>query len=323
MKKLLSIIFVISVLITSYSCEDNFNPYGDFKDRYVLNCIIRGDTTFQSATLTKDYVVDGFNPFSNTTDESVKGATVRIWSGNDKVAIMRDTTIARPEGDSYKTPYTVFYTNNFQPDASVPLTIEALLPNGKRLTCSTTAPAPLSMVFGNSDKAIPSNGKDYVRFAWSTTQKDPVFITRLAIYYFKHEGGQKTRNVAVVPANYVQYDNTWVPNYPKPTSEMGYSVDMKTISKAMELISAGDPNKSNYEILACILEVLSLDPGLSMYYNSTARSRDIYSVKLDETDFTNINGGFGVFGIYMRTYWVSFLDHAYIQSFGYVPGLKE
>ncbi len=323
MKKFFSILFIGLTLIASYSCDENLNPYGEFKDRFVLNCIIRGDTTFQSATLTKDYVVDGFNPFSNTTNESVQGATVRIWSGNDIVAILRDTTIARPEGDPYQTPYTVYYTNNFQPEGDTPLSIEALLPNGKRLTCSTVAPAPLSMVSYSSDAAIPSGKKDYVKFAWTTTQKDPVFITRLAIYYFKHSGGQKVRNVAVVPANYVQYDNTWVPNFPKPTSEMAYSVDMKTITKAMELISDGDPNKSNYEILGCILEVLSLDPGLSTYYNATARSRDIYSVKLDETDFTNINGGFGVFGIYMRTYWVSFLDHAYIQSFGYVPGLKE
>lgn len=323
MKKFNPIILIGLLVVASYSCEENLNPYGDFKERYVLNCIIRGDTTFQSATVTKDYVVDGFNPFSNTTDETVKGAIVRIWSGNDKVAILRDTTVARPEGDPYQTPYTVFYTNNFQPDASVPLSIEALLPNGKRLTCSTTAPAPVSMVDYDSDKNIPSHGKNYAKFTWTTSQKDPVFITRLAIYYYKHSGGQKTRNVAVVPVNYVQYGNTWVPNYPKPTSDFAYVADMSAITKTMELISDGDPNKSNYEILGCILEVLSLDPELSKYYNATARSRDIYSVKLDETDYTNVTGGYGIFGIYMRTYWVSFLDHAYIQSFGYVPGLKE
>lgn len=323
MKKFLSFISLGITLIANYSCQENLNPYGEFKDRYVLNCIIRGDTTFQSATLTKDYMVSDFNPFSNTTDETVRGATIRLWNGNDKVAILHDTTIARPYGDPYKTPYTVFYSNDFQPNADTTISIEAVLPNGKKLTCTTKAPAPLNMIAYTSDAAIPADKKDYVRFSWTTTQKDPIFITRLAIYYFKYSGGQKTRNVAVVPVSYTPFNNSWIPNYPKPTSDMGYAVDMKTITKTMELISDGDPKKSNYEILGCILEVLSLDQGLSNYYNSTARNRDIYSVKLDETDFSNINGGYGVFGVYMRTYWVAFLSHPFIESFGYVPGLKE
>ena len=52
MKKNLLFILLVGLLI---SCEENFEPFGDIKEKYALNCIIRGDTTFQIASLTRTY----------------------------------------------------------------------------------------------------------------------------------------------------------------------------------------------------------------------------------------------------------------------------
>ncbi|MDQ7816854.1 MAG: DUF4249 family protein [Melioribacteraceae bacterium] len=314
--------FILLIVFASMSCDDQLNPYGDFKERFVLNCILRGDTTFQVATLTRSYVSTDFDPYSATNDPTVKNSIIRIWN-RDKVAVLKDTTIERPAESLYKTPYTVFYSNNFQPEAQSLLEIEAILPNGKRLTSTAKIPADIEIADIISDKVIPPVNKDFLKVQWLSSQKDAVFITRVAIYYFKHEGGVKTRNLAIVPINYVQFNDEWIPNFPKPTSDFSYTVDMSTVNKAMELISNGDSIKERYEILSCIMEVLSLDENLSVYYNSTARSRDIYSVKLDETDFSNISGGYGIFGVYMRDYHVLRFTHAYIRSFGYTPGLTE
>jgi len=84
-----------------YSCNENLNPYGEFKDQYVLSCVVRADTSFQVAYLTNNYVTQDFNAYSNTVDPAIKNATIRIWNGDDTVAIMRDTSIARPAGSSY------------------------------------------------------------------------------------------------------------------------------------------------------------------------------------------------------------------------------
>jgi hypothetical protein len=322
MKKTFLYLIVSLALILAYSCEENLNPYGELKDQFVLNCVVRGDTTFQSATLTKSYQTSDFNAYSNTEDQTIHGATIRIWSGNDNVAILKDTTIARPEGDLYKTPYSVYYSKNFQPTPGDTITIEAVLPNGKRLKSYTTAPGEVTMS-SKSDGSIPMSSQSYIKFIWDTSQQDPIFITRLGIYYYKLENNTKTVHIAVVPLNYVKYGEELIPNYPKPSSDKGISVDMSVISKTMELLSKDDPVKSNYQILGCILEVLSLDKNLSAYYNSTARGSDIYSVKLDETDIGNIIGGSGIFGVYMRAYKVSFLTHSFIKSFGYIPGLEE
>jgi hypothetical protein len=322
MKILKNILIVCSIVFVIYSCEEDFNPYGELKERFILNCIVRGDSNFQTATLTKSYTSENFDPYSSTNDPSIRNAIIRIWNKNN-VAILKDTIAERPEGDLYKTPYTLFYTNKLKPDPNSLIEIEALLPNGKRLTSTANIPSVVTVTDILSDKKIPPDNKNFIKISWESDQKDAVFITRLAIYYFKHEGGQKTRNIAIVPINYVKFGNEWIPNNPKPTSDKSYAVEMETINKAMELISIGDPNKDRYEILSCIMEILSLDENLSLYYNSTARGRDIYSVKLDETDFSNIRGGFGIFGVYMRDYHVLRFTHAYINSFGYIPGLVD
>lgn len=322
MKKFFSLVLLFIGLISILSCDDQLNPYGEMKEKYVLNCIIRADSSFQIAMLTKSYQTGDFDPYSNTNDPSIKGAKIRIWN-KDNVVILRDTTIARTESDKYQTPYTVFYSKSFQPLPNTPIEIEALLPNGKRLVSQSQIPADITFNELQSDTIIPPKDKNFIRVRWFSDQKNAVFITRLGIYYFKHEGGEKKRYIQVIPLNYVKFGDELIPNYPKPNSELALVADNITINQAMELISKGDPDKGKYEILSCILEVLSLDQNLSTYYNSTARSRDAYSVKLDETDYSNVTGGYGVFGVYNRNYYVIRFTHAYIRSFGYFPGLTE
>ena len=323
MKRLTRLIFVAVIAILSLSCEDSLNPYGSLDERYVLNCVIRGDSTFQVATLTKSYMVTNSNPYSDKEDQGIKGATIRLWNGNDKVAFLHDTTISEPEGSLYDRPYSAYYTNQFQPKDNSTVQIEAILPNGKKLTSSAKVPSRISIFPGSTTDQIPPKSGNDIFIKWISDQKNPVFIIRLAIYYFKYENGQKKRGIYTIPLNYVKFNDGYIPIYPKPQSESAYVLSMETIDKAMELISKGDDDKSRYEILSCIAEVLSLNEELSFYYNGTARSGDIYSVKLDETDYSNIENGSGLFGVYMRTYSLLRFKHDYIKSFGYTPGLTD
>lgn len=322
MKNFILYFVAVTLFIISSSCENSLNPYGEFKEKYILNCIVRADTNYQVALLSKSYLAENFNPYSNTEDQSIKNALVRIWSGNDVVAILKDTVIERSSNDKYKSPYRIYYTDDFQPQPNFPIEIEAILPNGKKLRSSSRVPSDISFIEQSSDTIIPPKEKDYIRVTWSSDQENPVFIIRLGIYYFKYENGKKVRKILDVPMNYHKYNNEFIPNYPKPISDKAYSVDMNTINKAMELISKDDPKKENYEILSCILEVISLDENLSTYYNTTANANNAYSIKLDETDYSNISGGYGVFGVYNRNYYVLRFAHDYIRSFGYIPGLK-
>ncbi|TSA29054.1 MAG: DUF4249 family protein [Ignavibacteriales bacterium] len=316
MKKYLSIIFVFIIFV---SCEENFEPFGDLRVKYVLNCIIRGDTTFQVATLTKTYANGNYNPYSNTVDPNVKGALIRVWNG-DSVVIFRDTTFNRQVDNKYQTPYNAYYTNKFKLVGNK-LEMEAILPNGVRLSSETDQPNPIKFIY--VDKVVPPKTKSYVEFIWDPGLVDNAYLTQVSIYYFKKDDPQQEIRIAHVPARYVNQDGRSFAIYPKPSNDNKLELYVETISKTMELISEGDPNKSNYVILGPFLEVASFNKNLSTYFNSIARANDAYTVNLNEIDYTNITNGIGIFGIFLHNYWSFDFTHAYIKSFGYTPGLAD
>ncbi len=323
MKTKFYLLTLILSLLTILSCEETFDPYGKFEEKYVLNCIVRADTNYQVALVSKSYISENLDPYSNTEDKSVQNILVRLWNGNDNVAILKDTIVERSSDDKYNSPYRIYYAENFQPIPGLPLEIEAVLPDGRVLSSATSVPAPINFLDTSSDTLIPPSKGDYIQVVWNSPQTKPVFILRLGIYYFKYEGGSKKRYIYFVPQNYVEHEGKFVPNYPKPITQSRFSFDMKTIDKAMELISAGESDKSKFEILSCIIEVIALDENLSIYYNTTANANNAFSVKLDEKDYSNIKGGYGIFGAYNRNYYVLRFKHDYIRSFGYIPGLTE
>jgi hypothetical protein len=87
----------------------------------------------------------------------------------------------------------------------------------------------------------------------------------------------------------------------------------------LEEISDGDLNKQNYTILQIPLFRLSaLDLSLSRYVSSTNQSFDDLTVTVNESDFTNIDGGLGIFGSFInKNYEQIKFQSSYIESFGY------
>lgn len=311
--------FIFTILLVgAISCSESFDPYGELKNGYALNCIIRGDTTFQTATLTKTYLVSNNDPYSSTIDPNIRNATIRIWNG-DSLFVLKDTVIARPQPSNYKYAYRLYYTNKFVFTSGKNLEIEARLENGVKLKSYTTPPPPVQ--FSQIDKNIPYKNNASAYFAWNSGIINQTYVTRLSIYYTKKVNGVDKFMTKEIPLRYEKYGNSLVPIFPTATNNNSLIIGLDAITETMKSISEGDENKGNYEIVAAFLEVIALDKNLSAYFNSTARSMDDFSVKLDETDFTNIENGFGVFGIYLRnTYLVPFTP-AYIKSFGYKPGL--
>ncbi len=310
-------IIIPILLLLVYSCSENFDPYGELKNKYVLNCIIRGDTTFQTATLTRTYLVTNNDPYSSTIDPAVRNAAIRVWNG-DSIVVFRDTVIDRPQSSNYKYPYHLYYTNKFVFTPGKDLDIEVRLENGTKLKSRTTPPAPIQ--FSYVEKNIPFRNNQSVYFAWNAGLKDQTYVTRISIYYHKKVNGVNVFYKKEIPLRYEDFNNQLVPIYPTATNSNSLTIGMETITETMRSLSEGDDNKENYEIIAAFLEVIALDKNLSTYFNSTARSLDDVSVKLDETDFTNIENGFGIFGIYLRNTWVIPFTPTYVRSFGYIPG---
>jgi hypothetical protein len=141
----------------------------------------------------------------------------------------------------------------------------------------------------------------------------------MAIRYKQNINGEIVDKTKDVPYKYVNQGNSQVPVYPAPSASATIVYDLSAVTKALEELSEGDPNKENYSVLQKIIfSVAAFDLPTSRYVSSTGGSIDDLTVSVDVADYTNIEGGFGLFGSYSKKDYTKlrFFEN-YIKSFGY------
>ncbi|MCX6152238.1 MAG: hypothetical protein NTX22_17060 [Ignavibacteriales bacterium] len=312
----LKIVFMLFFLSLCYlSCDDSFNPKEDFTEKYILYFIVRGDTSFQVARLTKSYDMEGFNPLNNKIDPSVIDANINIWYDN-KVYVMKDTIKPRQDTSRYETPVYFYYLKDFNIEPRQNLEIEVQLNNGKVLKSSAKVPSQIDI--DSLDLIIPAKEKKSFSYSWHNTDNEVYYyISRCKIYYQESNNGNVVNRIKEVPITYEDKK----PVYPTITKKLGITFENKNLDSTMTQISLGDENKKNYKIIKAELEILIMDKYLSGYYSTTHGFLDTYSIRIDEIDYSNIIGGYGIFATYLKKNIPIILRQSYVESFGYKYGL--
>ena len=312
--------FAIIILISSVfiSCDESFNPKGTYDERYSLNCIIRGDTSFQVATAFKSYDVSSTNPYENKSDSFIDGVFIRMWRGNDEIYIFRDSLMERKDQSRFETDIKYYYINNFVPSAGDALEIEALLPNGRRLISSTIIPDGVKRNNDNSDLMLARTLKDVLKTSWTIKNRDQVFLPKLIINYFKEENGVNIREKRIVPWRKVDVEGKAQYVYPSPSTDYFIEYDLSVIKEVMEDISKDDSDKKKYIMISLTLELSSFDANLSSYYFTVGLDNNSFAIGLDEGDYSNIKNGFGIFGSYFTQEYKIEFEKGYVTKFGYI-----
>jgi hypothetical protein len=314
-KKLIFTVFLFAGLFTS--CTEEFEPFGEFRENYALTCVLSGDTTYQLAMLSHIYRTETFDQYNNTVDPSIIGADLRVWLG-DSVYVFRDTSVSRDDTPRYDTPFSFYYNNKFVIESNQKIEVEVLLRNGRRLKSSSITPG--GIIFEDeSSVIIPPVGSEVVNFSWRSHIEGTFFTSKFYFRYLQNVDGVIVEKLKLIPEKYVNVSGSFIPVYPKPSSRNNIVYFMDAVTRALEEISEGDLNKLNYTILQTPLFILSaLDLSLSRYVSSTNQSFDDLTVTVNESDYTNINGGLGIFGSFKsRNYESIKFQRSYIESFGY------
>lgn len=299
------------------SCDDSFSPKAPYEERYSLNCIIRGDSSFQVATIYKSYDVSNINPYENNEDPFIDEALIRMWRGNDELFIFRDSTMDRTDKSRYKSEIKYYYINDFVPNEGDILEIEALLPNGRRLSSNTIIPTEVKRNEDRSDLIVTLSSKDYLRTVWIIQNRDQVYLPKLFINYLEKENGVNIRKKGIIPWKKAKIDNATKYIYPPPSKDYLIDYDIDIIKEAMEDISKNDSEKNKYTIISIILELSIFDKNLSTYYFTVGLEDNSFAIGLDEGDYSNIENGFGVFGSFLTQEFQIELSKNYVNSFGY------
>ncbi len=317
MKRTAVILSLVISALLFYACNNAFEPNAPFRARYILTGIMRSDTSLQVVTISKSYIPgDKFNPLTNTVDPAVIGAQVNLYY-RDTLYPMRDTTIVRQDTSRYKDSVHCYYVKNLKPEQNEYLDIQAVMPNGILLKSSTQLPEADPGSFFNQfdDKSVPppDPGKDYVTVEWAS-MPGIIYVPKIyIIYYVKNSSVKKEWPV---PLYYDTENGKQVPIYPRETRINFVNISMATITQALNEIPQGD-YKKNYSIGGFDVEVTVYDQYLSRYYLSLQTGADSYTVKLDAPDFSNVDGGYGIFCSYSKTDYQIRFTYQYLQSQGF------
>jgi hypothetical protein len=313
--------FIMPLLFAAVfvSCEENFNPLGEYSERYVLNCVVKADTSLQVATISQSYLGGSVDPFENTADPSLENVFLRLWY-EDEVYIFKDSVITRQDTSRYDTPVKVYYLDNLKPEPGGEFEIEALLSNGRRLNAKTRIPARPKKTLTGTSNVIPPEDGDEIKLFWQSDELGLLYHPRIHFLYIKTENGARVMKKAYLPVDYYNDGGNLTPIYPIPSQARNLSIKMSTITRLMNAISEGDDNKRDYEFLYAAVELIVFDRNLSLYFASSNTILDEYSIKLDETDFTNVDGGYGLFGSLVKGVFTIKFDTEYLQNFGYRNG---
>lgn len=310
------LIFIILSLLL-ISCDEGFDPYAEFLDRYTFTCILKSDTTFQLATLSKNYRPNGFDLYAFTEDPSIRGADIRVWY-NDSVYVFRDSSVARTDSSRYTTPYHFYYNNKFQVGSRKSIELEVLLPTGKRLRAFSQTPGEI--YFDNqSDVLVPPVGSNIVTFFWTPLTEGTFYVPEFSIRYRYNDNGNIIERTARIPKLLINRDDNLTPVFPNPSNAANIVYNQEAIDYAMEQISAGDNNKQNYSVYqSLIFDLIAFDLPASRYVSSTGGSVDDLTVTTNVSDYSNIDGGLGLFGSYnKKNYNRIKIFKDYVESFGY------
>lgn len=302
MKKIIPflLIFVNGILIIS--CDEQVDPKTNFQEVYILNCVIRCDTSYQIATIARSYDVNGYNPNTNTNGTFLGGAKITLTYNSPygvEVYHFRDTSIVREDSSRYKTPLHFYYLRNFRPEFSTNIKIEAVLSNGTKLTSTnkTIVVSPYDAAIFRRDN--PKNiTPELLSFKWGNLFSGRAYsLPEFHIKYKKNENGIWKEYVKLIPLYYSKGKNAGIPIYPAVQLNAGVVFDTLTIRKTLEDISSGDPNKQNYWIDKIVFMIHIMDENFATYYASRQTFNDEFSVRVTQPDFTNIGNGMGVFGV--------------------------
>lgn len=323
MKNIIALILISFTTVLLTNCDDNVNPKTNFKEQYVLNCVLSVDTNYQVATISHSYDVDGYDPNTNKIDPFIKGAKVKVFY-RDSIFVFRDTSIARSSDSKYSSPLNFYYTRNLKPSSYSQLRIEATLPNGKVLKAKTESFFLNILYFAKTVDRYPPISSNKITFSWDKINGDNFestiyFAPELAIVYQKNENGNWNRYYKKVPIRYMENNPDKPPIYPEiSVGSNSISFDTLAIGIALKEISKDDPQKKNYKIEKALFRLLVLDKNLAAYYSMQKTFLDEFSVRVNQPDFTNIEGGLGVFGIYAIKKSEIQIDASYINKFGYL-----
>jgi hypothetical protein len=320
---------LVVLLFGYFGCEDNFSPKSEFENKNIMYCIINVDQRLLPLSpiviLSQNYNYEGTQPpTENHNTPAIINAKVSLRFGN-KVDTLKQFIDLAPDSNYTFVPniyYRCVKSTSYDIKQKMELELTAVLPDSNILSSKTRILEILafdySYYFTHGITTLIDQWRwgNTWRIMWKANDGN-LYFTRFILFYHKTKEGSNYSYSAEIPMRYVKSGNDNIPLFPNYTRNGYIEYSYAAIDSVVKNISLGDPAKSDYTIEKFSFYVVEYDKHLSNFYSSTNGYLDFYSIRLDETTYTNISGGIGIFGTSMFNSINFEIDRNYATSFGY------
>lgn len=305
-------------LIGLAACQETFSPNAPFHPRVVAYSVLNTQSDTQYVRLYTIYSAPSGDPFQNPDERPVTDAQVTVLDGVVTYAF-RDTVMPRAAGSRYASDIRLYYSYPMKAESSKTYTLTANSPTYGRITATTRVPGgailniPASSTYVLDNPDINLTKSVGVSFELSTLAA--AYLVRFQIVFtaenpWESENQRYKEKWYQVPFKREAIDRLYERcriTFPQVTRREGpYTTPLRG-EKALSHFEFPFPayNESIVQILRtnnnvkfkrAVFYFIQLDDALYKYYATANSFEAKYSVRLDQPDYTNIQGGLGVFG---------------------------
>ncbi|HTY39335.1 MAG TPA: DUF4249 family protein [Bacteroidota bacterium] len=294
-------LIVTVMLLAASGCKESLEPKGPYNQALVVYSIVsnRSDSLFVRVYST--YNPPGVNPLETTADTDIKNALVNMTA--DSVSYtLSNVVIPRTDKSRYGTDINGYLARPFHYSDGTNCTLTVTSPSGK---ASASVTLPGSGLVEATNGFILKAPDKYDEDIAARVRLSSVTQGYLLRIYVEFDAVVNTRKVHI---------RTEIPKAIRSTSETGFVYDYPILQRKMmdpvpvyEVVFFGlDAYKAflldqvalygEIKLTSATFIMTQVEINLYKYYNIANGFLDQYSIRTDLPDYTNINGGYGIFG---------------------------
>lgn len=299
------LIFCVMMLLSASGCDDSVSIKGPYDERIVVYGILQTDASSQWIRVASTYDPPGLDPMEHRSEVPITDAVVSITDGTMTI-VARDTLIPRTDTTRYESALTMHVLSPFSPTPGAQYTVRVESPSRGTVSAAAQMPSSAIVLVGS-----PTSVQSPLRFpqevlsvrAWvDRTTSGYLFLWYLE-YQLVSQSGRTYRTE--IPLEYSSSGGgDTVATYPELkriawelTGNQTTIAEVFSLNAYMRIVrDLQAKHKTDIRFRASRFLLIRVDGNTYTYHSIANGFRDLYSIRMDLPDFSNVSGGLGLVG---------------------------
>ena len=300
---------VMGVFVLFSGCEQPFTPKGPYVQKLAVAGILSNTSDTQYVRVYKSYDPPGFDPYAVLEDQAIRGAAVTVSDGSSIVRY-QESLIARTDSGRFTDKIVAYAANHFRLQPGGTYNLDVATPSDGSAHSTVTVPDTgwvtlLDPMMLSTSRVLDGTADDVV-LQVCISSSTAGYMVRFYLEYDLLQNSVWVRTRTEIPGLVVIIDTARYYGYPKLLRRSSTPGAPHTLQRegayfmvrayAEKLKDLRKQFGNDMWIRRGVFVLTQAETNLYTFFNIANGYQDAISIRLDMPDWTNINGGIGVFG---------------------------